>query len=273
MNLLSTCVLGSSSAGNATLVWSSETAILIDCGFTPGYIALQLRKLGLSISDLDAVFVTHIHGDHINNGTVGKLVRERVPIYCPPEIEEHLRKKYYSAAMASRHGFLNSIEKSAIELNQISVRSFEVPHDSEGGCFGYSVSYDAGGRTKKVSVSTDMARPTASIVDHMANSDVIVIESNYDVQMLEASARPIWLKRRIRVDGHLSNDQCGESLMQIIERSEVPPKDIALAHVSQECNTNQIALECTEAALERQGVRGINVSETHPYKPGRTITV
>jgi phosphoribosyl 1,2-cyclic phosphodiesterase len=158
-------------------------------------------------------------------------------------------------------------------LNHIFVRSFEVPHDSEGGCFGYSVSYDAGGRTKKVSVSTDMAHPTAPIVDHMANSDVIVIESNYDVQMLEASARPVWLKRRIRVDGHLSNDQCGESLLQIIERSEALPKDIALAHVSQECNTNQIARECTEAALESQGVRGINVTETHPNKPGHTITV
>ena len=273
MNPLSTCVLGSSSAGNATLVWSSETAVLVDCGFTPGYITLQLRKLGMSISDLDAVFITHVHGDHINNGTVGKLVRERVPIYCPPEIEKHLQKKYYSAAMASRHGFLNPIDKSEVALNQICVRSFVVPHDSDGGCFGYSVFYEAGGRTKKVSVSTDMAHPTPSIVDHMANSDVIVIESNYDVQMLEASARPIWLKRRIRVDGHLSNDQCGESLIQIIERSKTPPKDIALAHVSQECNTNQIALECTNAALERQGVRGISVSETHPYKPGRTITV
>jgi phosphoribosyl 1,2-cyclic phosphodiesterase len=273
MNLLSTCVLGSSSAGNATLIWSAESAILIDCGFTPGYITLQLRKLGLNISDLDAVFITHIHGDHINNSTVGKLVRERVPIYCPPQIENHLRKKYYSAAGASRHGVLKPIPKSEITLDHLIVRPFEVPHDSEGGCFGYSIFYDVGGRTKKVSVSTDMARPTTSIVDHMANSDVIVIESNYDVQMLEASARPLWLKRRIRVDGHLSNDQCGESLVQIIDRSETLPQSIALAHVSQECNTNQIALECTEATLERQGIRGINVSETHPYKPGRTITV
>ena len=273
MNLLSTCVLGSSSAGNATLVWSAETAILIDCGFTPGYITLRLRKLGLNISDLDAVFITHIHGDHVNDSAVGKLVTERVPIYCPPEIEKQLRKKYASAAVASRHGVLNPIEKLEIELNQMSVRSFEVPHDSEGGCFGYSVNYVAGGRTKKVSVSTDMAHPTATIVDHMANSDVIVIESNYDVQMLEASARPLWLKRRIRVDGHLSNDQCGESLAQIMERSQTLPKTVALAHVSQECNTNQIAVQCTEEALERMGIRGVSVSETYPDKPSRTITV
>jgi phosphoribosyl 1,2-cyclic phosphodiesterase len=273
MNLLSTCVLGSSSAGNATLVWSAETAILIDCGFTPGYLTLQMRKLGMNISDLDAVFITHIHGDHVNNATVEKFVRERVPIYCPLEIDKHLRKKYYSAATASRHGLLNSMEKSETYLNQMSVRSFEVPHDSDGGCFGYSIIYDAGSGPKKVSVSTDMSHPTSSIMDHMANSDVIVIESNYDVQMLEASARPLWLKRRIREDGHLSNDQCGESVVQIMDRSQTLPKAIALAHISRECNTNQIALECTGAALEEHGIRGINVSETHPEKPGCTITV
>ena len=273
MNTLSTCVLGSSSAGNATLVWSSRTAFLIDCGFTPGYITLQLRKLGLSISDLDAVFITHIHGDHINDSTVGKLVRERIPIYCPPEIESLLRKKYCSAADASRRGLLKPIPKSEITLDHLMVRSFEVPHDSEGGCFGYNVFFSSEGRTKKVSVSTDMASPTKSVIDHIANSDVIVIESNYDVQMLEQSARPAWLKRRIREDGHLSNDQCSESLLQIIDQSEILPKAISLAHISQECNTNELALECTEVALVRQGICGVGVFETHPDKPSRPITV
>jgi len=273
MNELSTCVLGSSSAGNATLVWNAGTAILIDCGFTPGYITVQLRKLGLSISDLDAVFITHLHGDHINESSVGKLFRERVPIYCPPEIEPHLKKKYHSAGTASRHGLLKPITKSEVMLDHLMIRSFEVPHDSEGGCFGYSIFFDVDGTTKKVSVSTDLACPTKSVAENIANSDVIVIESNYDVQMLEDSARPTWLKRRIQEDGHLSNDQCAESLLQIIDKSENLPRSLALAHVSQECNTNALAVECTEAALDNQGIRGISIFETHPDKPGRTITV
>jgi phosphoribosyl 1,2-cyclic phosphodiesterase len=107
----------------------------------------------------------------------------------------------------------------------------------------------------------------------MANSDVIVIESNYDVQMLESSDRPEWLKRRIREDGHLSNDQCAESLLQIVDKSHTFPKSLALAHVSQECNTNALALACMEAALESRVIRGISVNETHPDKPGLTITV
>ena len=273
MNFLSTCVLGSSSGGNATLVWTAETAILIDCGFTPGYIAVQLRKLGLSIADLDAVFVTHIHGDHVNDSTVGKLLREHVPVYCPAEIESHLKKKYHSAATASRHGLLKPITKSEVTLDHLMIRLFEVPHDAEGGCFGFNVVHDSEGTTKKVSVATDLAIVTKSVVDHMANSDVIVMESNYDVQMLEASARPDWLKRRIQEDGHLSNDQCAESLLQIIDKSQTLPRSVALAHVSQECNTNELARSCSEEALDKQGIDGINLFETHPDRPGLTITV
>jgi phosphoribosyl 1,2-cyclic phosphodiesterase len=272
-NGLSTCVLGSSSAGNSTLIWNSGTAILVDCGFSPAYITSQLRRLGLSLQDLDGVFITHIHGDHVNEWTVKKLVDERIPIHCPPQIEPHLQKKYSGLARASRQSLLKPIKNSEIELSEFVIRTFEVPHDSDGGCFGYNIFYDAEGRTKKVSVSTDMAYPTKSAAGHFANSDVIVIESNYDVDMLEKSARPVWLKRRIQEDGHLSNDQCGESLLQIIDKSQTLPKSIALAHISQECNTNALALECTEAALDGQGISGISVVETHPDRPGRTITV
>lgn len=270
---LSTCVLGSSSAGNSTLIWNSGTAVLIDCGFSPAYISWRLEKLGLSIAGLSGVLITHVHGDHVNDSTVRKLIRERVPIYCPPQIEPHLRRRYSSIAGASHQGLLKAIKKSETELDEFVVRSFEVPHDSDGGCFGYNIFYDAGGRTKKVSVSTDMAHITKSVVGHLANSDVIVIESNYDVDMLENSARPVWLKRRIREEGHLSNDQCAESLLQIIDKSQTLPKCLALAHISQECNTNALALECTEMALGGQGISGINVFETHPDRPGCTITV
>jgi phosphoribosyl 1,2-cyclic phosphodiesterase len=227
----------------------------------------------LNIADLDAVFVTHIHGDHVNDSSIGKLLREHIPIYCPPEIEPSLKKKYHSAATAFRHGLLKPITKSEVTLDHLITRSFEVPHDAEGGCFGYSVVHDADGTTKKVSVSTDLASVTRSVVDHMANSDVIVMESNYDVQMLEASDRPEWLKRRIQEDGHLSNNKCAESLVQIIERSQKLPKSVALAHVSQECNTNALAHSCSGDALDKQGIRGVSLYETHPDRPGLTITV
>jgi phosphoribosyl 1,2-cyclic phosphodiesterase len=266
-------VLGSSSAGNATLIWNSGTAILVDCGFSPAYIAWRLEKLGLGIANLSGVLVTHVHGDHVNDSSIRKLIKEHVPIYCPHQIEPHLQRKFSSLAGASHQGLLKPIKKSETEIGEFVIRTFEVPHDSDGGCFGYNVFFDAGGRTKKVSVSTDMAHTTKSVIGHFANSAVIVIESNYDVDMLENSRRPVWLKRRIQEDGHLSNDQCAGLLLQIIDGSRTLPASIALAHISQECNTNALALGCTEAALDGRGIRGINLFETHADRPGRTITV
>jgi phosphoribosyl 1,2-cyclic phosphodiesterase len=272
-NDLSVCVLGTSSAGNSTLIWNSGTAILVDCGFTPAYIEWRLEKLGLGISDLSGVLITHMHGDHVNESALRNLVKERIPIYCPHQLEPYLQRKLRRVTMHSHEGLLKPLRKSETELNEFVIRAFEVPHDSDGGCFGFNVICDAGGQTKKVSVVTDMAHPTKSAVGHMADSDVIVIESNYDVDMLENSARPVWLKRRIQEDGHLSNDQCAESLLQIIDNSQTLPKTLALAHISQECNTNALALECTELALGGQGIKGIDVFETHPDRPGKVISV
>lgn len=272
-NALSVCVLGSSSSGNATVIWNAESAILIDCGFGPPYLTWRMEKLGLSIADLDGVLITHVHGDHVNDLTVWRLAKDHVPIYCPAQIHPHLQRKFGALRQNSHLESLTSIKKPEIEVSGFLVRPFEVPHDSAGGCFGYSVLCDRGGKTKKVSITTDMARPTKSVVDHMADSDAIVMESNYDVDMLEKSARPAWLKRRIREDGHLSNDQCAESLLRIIDRSQNLPTSVALAHISQECNTNALALDCTQSALKGQGIRGIGVFETHPDRPGKTITV
>jgi phosphoribosyl 1,2-cyclic phosphodiesterase len=200
-------------------------------------------------------------------------VKDQVPMYCPPAIEPFLKKKYGVLAIASRQGFLRTIKKSEIGLNEFCVRHFEVPHDSDGGCFGYNVFFDGGGKTRKVSISTDIARPTKSVVNQMVDSDAIVLESNYDPQMLEESGRPTWLKRRITENGHLSNDQCGESIAQILDQSKTFPECIALAHVSRECNTNTLARECTEGFLASRGIQGIDVIETYPERPSSTITI
>jgi phosphoribosyl 1,2-cyclic phosphodiesterase len=268
INSLSVCVLGSSSAGNATLIRNSGTSILVDCGFTPAYIEWRLEKLGLSIGDLGGVLITHVHGDHVNDAAIRKLVAKRVAVYCPPPLESLLKRKFPALSSAAREGLLRPIKKTEAEVNELAIRLFAVPHDSHGGCFGYSIFCEAGGGTTKISVATDLSHVTKSVVGHFADSDIVVIESNYDVEMLENSARPAWLKRRIQDEGHLSNDQCADALLQIIDKSQNLPKYVVLAHISQECNTNALAVECTETALSGQGIRGINVFETHPDRPG-----
>jgi phosphoribosyl 1,2-cyclic phosphodiesterase len=90
--------------------------------------------------------------------------------------------------------------------------------------------------------------------------------------MLERSSRPAWLKHRISQDGHLSNDQCAELLLRMIDGSHLLPTSLALAHISQECNTNALAYECTETALDKQGIRGINLYETFAGRAGSVMT-
>jgi phosphoribosyl 1,2-cyclic phosphodiesterase len=118
-----------------------------------------------------------------------------------------------------------------------------------------------------------MAEVTASAVEQMADSDVVVIESNYDAEMLERSGRPAWLKDRIRIGGHLSNEQCAEGILRIVQQSKQPPKVFALAHISKECNTNGMAHDCTASALQQHGITNVAVFETYPQRSSRTMTV
>lgn len=269
---LAVCVLGSSSAGNATLVWNEKSALLVVCGFNPGYLEKSLGRNGFRIEDLSGVLITHVHGDHVNEWFVKKLIKARIPIHCPPEIELHLQARYDALARASHLGLLKTFGEGELDIAEFHVQAFPVPHDSPGGCFGYSILSETAGRTRKITITTDIAYPTDSAARHIANSDVIVVESNHDVDMLEKSGRPLWLKRRIRELGHLSNDQCASILLTVFDHSTSLPQAVVLAHVSQECNTNQLALACTGGAMDKQGINGIAVLETHPLRAGGVVT-
>ncbi len=272
-NHLSVCVLGSSSSGNSTVIWNDTTSILIDCGHGPVYLSDRLHELGLSLRELDAVFITHIHSDHVNEPTVRQLQKLCIPVHCPKQIVSPLMKKYRSIAALQKENFLHPMTTSVIAISALNVRAFEVPHDSDGGCFGYSVYHEQSGTTEKITVATDMAEVTEAAVTEMADSDIVVIESNYDPEMLEQSGRPVWLKERIRIGGHLSNEQCAEGIVRVIQRSKQPPKVFALAHVSKQCNTNTLAHDCTTAALQRHGISNIAVFETYPQRSSRSMTV
>ena len=268
---LSVCVLGSSSSGNSTLVRSGDSALLVDCGFSPAYLMTQLRSCDLGIEDLTGVLITHVHGDHVNERFVKKLIRAGIPIYCRHEIELNLQAGYDAFAHASHIGLLKTLHKNEHELGDFHVESFEVPHDSPGGCFGYRISSESAGKIRKVTIATDIAHPTESSTRHFINSGLLVIESNHDVNMLENSGRPLWLKRRIREKGHLSNDQCAEIVLNVFDRSTDLPQSVMLAHVSQECNTNALAVECVEEVTRDRGVNSVAIVETYPFKASKVV--
>ncbi|MBI5474275.1 MAG: MBL fold metallo-hydrolase [Ignavibacteriae bacterium] len=266
-------VLGSSSAGNGTLVRSGATSILIDCGFPPEYINGQMADVGLKLSDLTAVFITHTHGDHVNQMFVRRALELRIPIFCPTDIELHLQTQYTWMARASHRGVLRPIMNDCTEVGNCLVRTFPVPHDSAGGCFGYSIFSESPLGMKKVTVATDIAFATESIIDAVAESDIVVIESNHDLEMLENSGRPVWLKKRIRERGHLSNDESADIVLRAIDRSSHVPQTIALAHVSQQCNTNAFAVQSMRESLRKLDCERVTVAETFPFTRSAVFSI
>jgi phosphoribosyl 1,2-cyclic phosphodiesterase len=262
-------VLGSSSSGNATLVRADGTALLVDCGLGPRYTARALKTEGLALESLSGVVVTHTHSDHIRQDMLAALMAARVPLYCPEQIRPALMHYYPMAGELLRRGLFGSLKRGEGTIGGMELKAFEVPHDSPGGCFGYSIMFS----DRKVTVATDIGYPVPAVVENFAGSDVMVIESNHDPEMLEGSGRPEWLKRRIRERGHLSNNQCAGLVTAIMHRTGRPPLAVVLAHISQQCNTNLLAVSVTRAALDAEGLHDLPVFETFRSRTAAAVEI
>jgi phosphoribosyl 1,2-cyclic phosphodiesterase len=262
-------VLGSSSAGNATLAWSGREGVLVDCGFPPPVLRRRLSAAGADLAGIRGVLVTHAHGDHALEETIASLVVQGIPLVCPPGVASVLRRSHTAVRMAERRGQLQILSSLRGSVGPFHVEAFPVPHDAPGGCFGYTL-VSAQGR---ITMATDLASTGNGLAGQFAGADIIVIESNHDPSMLESSRRPAWLKRRIRERGHLSNDACARFVVEVVERSASPPQAVLLAHISRECNTPALALSCTSRALAERGWSTVRVLETFPDRPSVAVEI
>lgn len=266
-------VLGSSSAGNCTVVWDGTHALLVDCGFSPRYTFHSLRALGLGPTNLSGLLITHTHGDHINENALGYLREWRVPICAPESVAADLVKRSATAKKAAGESLLQTFRDGALELGRFDIGCFEVPHDSPGGCYGYAIAHNEGHTRRTVSIATDIGFPRKELLRRFTDADAIVLESNHDPDMLENSGRPEWLKQRIRRIGHLSNQQCAGFLTEVFRQSSRPPAAVVLAHISQTCNTNALALKCTRTALQKHGYSDALVVESFRMTANQVVTV
>lgn len=265
-------VLGSTSAGNCTILWNKKDAIMIDCGFSSRYICQNLKQNYLDLLSLSGLLITHVHTDHVNEFMLNRLVKEKVPIFCHSKISRVLKRRYASVKAAHGLNLLTTFKNETFPMGSFTVQAFEVPHDSAGGCFGFNIMPSNSG-TKKVTIATDLGYPDDEILPYFLNSDVIIIESNHDRDMLENSSRPSWLKKRIEKIGHLSNDQCAEFLEKILKNSKKIPRAIVLAHISQECNTNTHAIRCLKNMLTQNNYKDIEIIQTHKSKANNIVSI
>lgn len=275
-------VLGSTSSGNCTLMWDSSSAmnrtvrgsaLMIDCGLSPRYVCHNLGMLDLDMSSISGVLITHTHGDHVKKSMLKRLVKEKVPIFCHKNVLKGLFEKHSIMEKAVSMGLLKTFNDKEFASGAFTVKGFEVPHDSNGGCFGFNIFKKVRSGIKKVTIATDLGYPQADLIKHFVDSDVIIIESNHDRDMLENSGRPQWLKKRIKEIGHLSNDQCADFLSEIVSRSRKMPKAVILAHISQQCNTNALAGKRTMHALNESDCGETEIYMTHRRKANEIVKI
>jgi len=224
------CPLYSGSSGNSIFVSSEKTKLLIDAGLPGKSIESALNHIGHTAADVDGIFITHEHGDHVKG--VGVLSRKYdIPIYTNEATWNAIRG---SIGKVKDHN-IKIIEES-VSINDMEIRSFGISHDA--ACpRGYSITDG----NKKACVATDLGFFSQEVRRNIEDADIVLLECNHDIEMLKFGPYPYSLKRRILSDvGHLSNDDCGKAIVSITNSKF---KNIILGHLSKTNNYPDLAYQ------------------------------
>lgn len=231
--MLKFCSLSSSSGGNCLYVTDGSSNILIDCGLSFSKTNSLLNLIGVNISDIDAVLVTHEHTDHTSG--LGVLFKKTgVPIYGLKETVAYVLYKY---------PYISNINilPPVLKIGKLEIKSFATSHDVPS--VGYTIMCEG----KKISIATDLGVVTDGVCDAISGSDFAFVESNHDPEMLMYGTYPYHLKKRVASEkGHLSNKMCSQLVCKL---ASTGTKTFMLGHLSKENNTEELALLTTLSAL------------------------
>ncbi len=237
-------VLGSGSRGNATYVRTDRTRVLIDCGLSRRAIGKRLSALGEDPEAIDAVLVTHEHADHIG-GLPAMLKESAVEAYMSEGTMEGGRTDRYEK---NGSAVLPIAPGSSFQVGDVEVIPFSVPHDAEQPV-AFSIRYNG----IKVTQLTDVGWIPGDVADALNGSDVLIIESNHDLDMLRVGPYPWSLKQRLMGrKGHLSNSAVGRFLRGPYDGDAT---HIVLAHLSSKNNHPELAKQEARQALASRGLR------------------
>lgn len=230
--------LGSGSRGNATVVASNHTLLLVDCGFTLKETERRLGCLGLNGEDIDAILVTHEHGDHIRG--VGPLARKyKIPVYMT-----HGTAQFDGIGRLPRLELISSHRDFTI--GDIEVSPVAVPHDAREPC-QFLFRKDL----QSLGVLTDLGMVTPFVVDQYRRCDALMLECNHDLEMLSTGPYPPSLKRRVGGQwGHLNNRQSANFLASI-ELQQM--QHLVISHISEKNNTAELARVAVESIYSGYG--------------------
>ncbi len=248
-------VIASGSKGNCTLIRTNKINMLIDMGINYQYLMSELENVHLNPKDLDAILITHTHNDHIK-GLASLVKKTNIKVYVLEKMVEELIKK-----ISADNIF---IYNESLELEDLKINSIPISHDVEGT--GFIIEHNS----KSLVYITDTGYINQKHLQQMKNKNVYIIESNHDEEMLMEGPYPYILKQRVISDnGHLSNKTTSEYLLEIVGENT---KHIILAHISENNNTEELALNTTKNLLEENGVYK-NISLAKQYESLEEIEV
>jgi phosphoribosyl 1,2-cyclic phosphodiesterase len=238
-------MLGSGSRGNATLVVHGRTAVLVDAGFSGRQLALRMRRIGVEPEAIDAIVLTHEHGDHTRGAGVFAR-RYGTPIYLT-----EATRGACSSLFRGGEDLRSYVPGRAFGIGEVRVDPFLTVHDAVD-----PVAVTVRGMTcgTRVGVATDLGRPTAAIRHSLAECDFLILEANHDESLLRTGPYPPSVQARIASShGHLSNHAAARFVRELLHPRLA---GVLLAHLSAECNRPELALEVVGGELRRAGWRG-----------------
>jgi len=237
------CNLGSGSKGNSSLIKSSTTAILIDQGFSIKQLVYRMNLRGIDPREVEAIVLTHEHTDHVS-GVAPFARRYRVPVYMTRRTFETInQKKFYNVEVITFQS------GDTIKIGDILVKTFHIPHDAADP-IGLVVSSNG----KSIGVLTDIGSPIESLLYHIRDVNLLLLESNHDVFMLLNGPYPLNVIRRIKSRvGHLSNDQAVSFFSRIRDSGNL--EYLVLGHLSETNNDPSLVKELFEGANHNDKIK------------------
>lgn len=217
-------VLSSGSKGNTTYIETENTKLLIDMGNTCKYVKERLEDIGVTLSDLDGILITHLHVDHIKG----------LKVFC----KKYECKIYLTEIMKGYLDYINNYQiiDDKFDINDVHVESIKTSHDTPD-----SRGYILTNNNKSIVYITDTGYINQKYFDILRNRDLYIMESNHDVEMLTNGKYPYQLRQRILSDkGHLSNYDSSRYLSDFVGDKT---KYVLLAHLSKDNNTEKLAYE------------------------------
>lgn len=246
------CPLASGSKGNCLYLGTKQTRILIDAGLSAKVTLDRLKEIGVSFYDIDAILISHEHGDHIS-GLPGLLRLKDLPVIANSETAKAIA---HELDIAPRFKLFTTDEP--FEYQDLKITPFSIQHDTVD-----PVAFAITTHGQKIGICTDLGFATTLVEHHLKGCHLLYLESNHDPAMVHACSRPqVYKQRVLSRSGHLSNQEAA-SLIDRLFHPEL--NKLYLAHLSSECNSPAKALQTLENTLQSR-IASLQVSIAYQDK-------